>query len=337
MEIRWGGWPGTRDGNSRTKSFSSSVLVPWTSRLGRKRDTAERTWDLACSSLSWVARKKGFWRRAIATASSSVRTIAGGDSWAARNAGPRAASITRISKPDVRLMSNLLAGLFGVPDPFENEPRQDIGRAGRKLGVPLPEAHVGITLEHGLDEGCDLTGVQAPELPRSDALCEDAGAYDDELLALLLEHGQHLPVRLQRGAGLAGRRSKDPHELEHGLVHPQDAVDLLHVFAALEDDLDEPPDLVAGAPRGVDDPGEPLPNVVERMPQDLEEQGPFAGDIFIDRRLGELGLPGDVVHRQGAVALAHDDARGGVQDDVPVAFATADLALAADLACSHCF
>jgi hypothetical protein len=194
---------------------------------------------------------------------------------------------------------------------------------------------VGISLEDRHDVGRALVGVHAPEFSRRDAFLKDAGAPVDHLLPFLPEHNQHLSVRRRLRTRLAVGRGKDAHQLEHGLIHKEDAADVFHVLAALEDHLDELAELFAGTPRTIGDPGNPIPEVIEIMADDLEEEDALARDIFVDRGLGQLGLPGDVVHRQGAVALAQDDALGGVEDDLPVAFATAELAFAADVARFH--
>src|SRR5512136_1177527 len=113
MENRCGGWPGTRDGNSRTKSFSSRVFVPWALTVGRKPEAAWRTWDRAWATFSWAARWNGFWRRAMAMASSRVTTTVAGVSWAARAAGPDTIRIdSRMSGTAVLRISILLPGLF---------------------------------------------------------------------------------------------------------------------------------------------------------------------------------------------------------------------------------
>jgi hypothetical protein len=52
IEMRWGGSPGIMDGNSRKKSFSSSVSVPWALSDGRKPATACRTPARAWTILS---------------------------------------------------------------------------------------------------------------------------------------------------------------------------------------------------------------------------------------------------------------------------------------------
>src|SRR4030067_1849900 len=130
MEIRWGGSPGMKDGNSRTKSFSSRVSWPWAFSVGRNLDTDPRTRNRACASFSWLAMKRGFCRRAMAMASSRVMVRTGLASWAANMTGPAAAIPKTSNTAVVFFMSILLHGSFGVPDGIEDEKCQGVGGGG---------------------------------------------------------------------------------------------------------------------------------------------------------------------------------------------------------------
>jgi len=60
---------------------------------------------------------------------------------------------------------------------------------------------------------------------------------------------------------------------------------------------------------------------------DFSDEVPLALDVLIERGLGELGLPGDVLHPDRAQSFPHDERFGRMENGLLVALAPAPLAL----------
>ena len=192
-----------------------------------------------------------------------------------------------------------------------------------RVGLPVQKRFDEIALEDGFQERSRAAGRRpsAGTLREADPLLAGARAAHVRGLALLCWMQASI-FRSAAGAWPGFPAERRRLRMSFRWSGPgEDPGDVLLSSLAWRIEPEAQPELLAG-PTGAGHGSRPSgPGSRRRNGPGSRKGAPPCPEIVVEGGLGELGLAGDVVHGHGAVALAEDDALGGVEDGLPVALA----------------